>query len=138
MTYAVCVWVSVRFQIIISGVALSGNEAWRVSKSLGSLLCSTADIERRINLANVAFSTYSKLWLRESKIPLERKLTVYDAQVVSVLLYNCSSWSAPKNVVAKLDTCHRKHLRRICNIYWPNGVISNRELYRRCGVIPIT
>ena len=68
------------------GVALSGNEAWRASKSLGSLLCSTADIGRRINLANTAFSTYKKLWLRGSKIPLERKLTVYDAQVVSVLL----------------------------------------------------
>ena len=38
----------------------------------------------------------------------------------------------------KLDACHRRHLRRILNIYWPNGVISNRELYRRCGVCPIT
>ena len=65
-------------------------------------------------------------------------MTVYDAQVVSALLYNCSSWSAPQNVMNKLDTCHRKHLRQICNIYWPNGVISNRELYRRCGQIPIT
>ena len=63
---------------------------------------------------------------------------MYDAQVVSVLLYNCSSWSAPKNVMNKLDTCHRRHLRKICNIYWPKGVISNRELYRRCGVTPIT
>ena len=69
---------------------------------------------------------------------MKRKLTVYDAQVVSVLLYNSSSWSAPQNVMAKLDTCHRKHLRRILNIYWPKGVISNKELYRRCGVIPIT
>ena len=37
----------------------------------------------------------------------------------------------------KLNTCHRKHLRKICNIYWPKGVISNKELYRRCGVFPI-
>ena len=120
------------------GVALSDNESWRACKSLGSLLCSTADIRRRINLANAAFNTFSRLWLSGSKISLRRKLLVYDAQVVSVLLYNCSSWSAPKNVMTKLDTCHRKHLRRICNIYWPKGVISNRELYRRCGVYPIT
>ena len=120
------------------GVALRGNEPWRVSKSLGSLLCSTADIDRRIGLAHGAFRTYSKLWLQGSKIPLKRKLTVYDAQVVSVLLYNCSSWSAPQNVMAKLDVCHRKHLRRILNIYWPKGVISNKELYRRCQVTPIT
>ena len=69
---------------------------------------------------------------------LKRKLLVYDAQVISVLLYNCSSWSAPKAIMEKLNTCHRKHLRRICNVYWPKGVISNVELYRRCEVIPIT
>ena len=120
------------------GAALSDNEAWRACKSLGSLLCSTADIGRRINLANAAFSTFRRLWLCGKQISLKRKLLVYDAQVVSVLLYNCSSWSAPKNVMSKLDVCHRKHLRRICNIYWPKGVISNRELYRRCGVYPIT
>ena len=40
--------------------------------------------------------------------------------------------------MVKLDTCHRKHLRKICNIYWPTGVISSRELYRRCGAYPIT
>ena len=63
---------------------------------------------------------------------------MYDAQVVSVLMYGCGSWSAPAHVMSKLDVCHRKHLRKILNIYWPNGVISNTELYRRCGVCPIT
>ena len=79
------------------GLPLSGNAPWRFCKSLGSLLCSTADIQHRIILANAAFQTYKKLWLRISKIPLERKLTVYNAQVTSVLMYNSSSWSAPKH-----------------------------------------
>ena len=120
------------------GLPLTDNEAWRTCKSLGSLLCSSADIKHRIILANAAFNTFSKLWLQGRQIPLKKKLLVYDAQVVSVLLYNCSSWSAPKAIMEKLNTCHRKHLRRICNVYWPNGVISNVELYRRCGVLPIT
>ena len=119
------------------GSPLVDNEAWRMCKSLGSLLCSTADIKRRINLAHAAFNTFSKLWLQGRKIPLERRLRVYDAQVVSVLLYNCSSWAAPQDVMEKLNTCHRKHLRSILNIKWPKGVISNVELYRRCGVRPI-
>ena len=119
------------------GVALSGNEPWRFCKSLGSLLCSTADIGRRIILAHSAFQSYSKLWFRGTKIPLKRKLVVYEAQVISVLLYNCSSWSAPKHVIEKLNVCQRKHLRTICNIYYP-GIISNRELYRRCETVPIT
>ena len=65
-------------------------------------------------------------------------MLVYEAQVVSVLLYNCGCWSAPKHVLSKLDTCNRKHLRRILNICWPTGVISNKELYRRCQSGPIT
>ena len=119
------------------GNSLVDNEAWRASKSLGSLLCSTRDIKHRIVLAHAAFRTFSKIWLQRSKIPLERKLLVYEAQVVSVLMYNCGCWSAPKNVLSKLDVCQRTHLRQICNIRWP-GVISNEELYRRCNTIPIT
>ena len=120
------------------GLPLVDNEPWRTSKSLGSLLCSTRDIKHRIILANSAFQTYSKIWLQGPKIPLRKKLLVYEAQVVSVLLYNCACWSAPKHVLSKLDTCQRRHLRRICNVYWPKGVISNTELYRRCQTIPIT
>ena len=120
------------------GNSLVDGEAWRTSKSLGSLLCSTRDIQRRIQLAYAAFQTYSKVWLRGTKIPLKRKLLVYEAQVVSVLLYNCGCWSAPKHVLSKLDVCQRRHLRQILNISWPTGVISNRELYRRCQTVPIT
>ena len=75
-----------RGEVDDDGVALSGQEPWRFCKSLGSLLCSTADIERRINLANAAFSTFRKFWLCGKSVPLKRKLQVYDAQVVSVLL----------------------------------------------------
>ena len=113
------------------GKPLVNNEAWRANKSLGSLLCSTRDIMHRIVLANSAFQTYSKFWLQGPKIPLKKKLLVYDPQVISVLLYNCGSWSVPKHVMTKLDTCQHKHLRRILNIHWPTGVISNMELYRR-------
>ena len=120
------------------GAPLVNNEPWRTSKSLGSLLCSLADIKHRIILANSAFQTFKKIWLEKSKISLEKKLLVYEAQVVSVLLYNCGCWSAPKHVLSKLDTCSRKHLRTILNIHWPKGVISNKELYRRCNTVPIT
>ena len=120
------------------GKPLKDNEPWRSSKSLGSLLCSVADIKHRIVLANSAFQIYKKVWLEKSKIPLAKKLIVYEAQVVSVLLYNCACWSAPKHVLNKLDTCVRKHLRTILNIKWPTGSITNRDLYQRCNTVPIT
>ena len=107
-------------------------EPWRINKSLGSLLCSEKDIQRRCNLGNAAFTNYDKCWLQGPKIPLKTKVKLYDALVASVMLYNSNSWSAPAIVLEKLDTTHRKHLRRILNIHWPNGRITNDELYKRC------
>ena len=69
------------------GVKISGNEQWRSTKQLGSLMCSTRDILRRIQLGNVAFANFSKIWLQGRRISLKRKLQVYEAQVVSVLMY---------------------------------------------------
>ena len=104
---------------------------------LGSLMCSTKDINNRCALGNVAFKSFSKAWLN-SKITLEKKLKVYQAQVVSVIMYNSSCWAAPKNVLEKLDACHRKHLRQILNIWWPKSMISNKALYARCNVTSLS
>ena len=113
---------------------LANNEPWRSSKSLGSLLCSEKDIQRRRILAEVAFRKFQKVWLFGKKISLERKLRLYDAQVVSVLLYNSNSWCPKKATMDKIDTFHRRHLRTILNIKWPKGIISNNALYKRCNV----
>jgi len=48
------------------------------------------------------------------------------------MLYNSNSWSVPTTKLKKLDVTHRRHLRKILNIKWPNGRISNNELYNRC------
>ena len=76
------------------GKPLRGDEEWCSTKLLGSLMCSTKDIIRRCTLGNAAFSSFKKVWLN-SKITLEKKLRVYEAQVVSVLMYNSSCWAAP-------------------------------------------
>ena len=90
---------------------------------------------RRMILAESAFKKYQKVWLTGKKISLDRKVRLYDAQVVSVLLYNSNSWSPTKATLNKLDTMHRRHLRAILNIKgWPHGQISNKTLYKRCPV----
>ena len=99
-----------------NGVKVAGNESWRSSKLLGSLLCSTKDIFHRIHLGNIAFSNFKKVWLQGKRISLQRRIQVYEAQVVSVLMYGSCSWAAPKYVLEKLDTTHRRHLRSILNI----------------------
>ena len=113
-----------------AGVLVAGNEGWRKSITLGSLLCSKADIQRRISLGYAAFNKYMKTWT--GKIPLNRRLVLYEAQVVSVMMYNSSCCAAPKTVMEKLDVVHRRHLRTILKYKYPN-IISNSNLYKRCN-----
>ena len=114
------------------------EEEWRNTKALGSLMCSIKDIQRRCQLANVAFLSLDKCWLQGTKISLPIKIRLYDALVVSVMIYNGNSWSAPAHVIEKLDTTHRRHLRKILKIQWPKGRISNKNLYERCNTTKIS
>ena len=118
------------------GNPLSGNEAWRKSITLGSALCSKADIQRHVNLGYAAFKNYEKkAW--SGKIPLHKRLLLYNALVVLVLIYDSSFWAVPQNVLEKLDIVHRRHLRNILNVKYP-GVISNKNLYQRCQTEPLS
>ena len=105
-----------------------GLEKWRDNKILGTKLCSTKDTVSRINLANAAFSKYRKAWLNGKKITLKTKIRIYEAQVVSVLMYNSCTWAVPKAIMDKVDTCQRKHLRNIMKVKWPTK-ITNDKLY---------
>ena len=113
-------------------------EDWRSTKLLGSLLCSVQDILRRCQLGNAAFESYNKCWLKGSNIPLQIKIRLYDSLVASVMLYNCNSWAVPDKDLEKLDTTHRRHLRRMLNMYWPRGKIRKVELYKRCDTIKLS
>jgi len=116
---------------------LRGNEEWRKNKILGSLLCSEKDIAARCIAGNNAFYKFIKIWSTQ-KISISRKIAVYEAQVVSIIMYNCSSWSPTAQALEKLDICHRKHLRTLLNIKWPKGIISNESLYKRCNSVKLS
>ena len=118
-----------------NGNILSGNEPWRKSTILGSNLCSKADLERRIILGYVAFHKYRKTW--SNKIPLNKRLHLYNALVVSVIMYNSICWALPQILLDKLDIVHRRHLRAILNYRYPN-IISNVNLYKRCDCEPLS
>ena len=68
---------------------------WRGCKSLGSLLCSTKDVDRRIVLAEAAFRRLCSLWVRPQHVSIQRRLCLYEALVVSVVMYNASCWAVP-------------------------------------------
>ena len=118
-----------------AGNLIAGSESWRKSITLGSMLGSEEDINRRIGLGYAAFNKYKKNW--NNKIPLQKRLVLYEALVVSVLMYNSCCWAAPRSALDKLDVTHRRHLRSILNYRYPN-IISNVNLYKRCKTEPLS
>ena len=100
-------------------------------------MCSIQDIKQRCIKGNIAFNSFKAVWLEGRRIPLTKLIVIYEAMVVSVIMYNCSSWAATKDVLEKLDVCHRKHLRQILKIKWPT-TITNVKLYEICKTIPLS
>lgn len=71
------------------------------------------EIERRINLARVAFNRLQKcLWSRR-EIALRTKSRVYQAVVRSILLYGCETWPVRVADLKKVEVFDNDCLRRI-------------------------
>ena len=113
------------------------HDEWKKVKKLGSLLGDKEDVERRIQLATAQFTALEKLWSRSKYVKLHTRLHAYTALVQSVLLYNAGTWGLTQNLARKLDVVHRKHLRRIVGIKWPQR-ISNENLYSLCKASPLS
>ena len=72
-TEHVHVHLALKSDVDSKGQPLVKNEEWRISKLLGSKLCSTKDILNRIQLGYVAFANFKKVWLQKDNIFLDRK-----------------------------------------------------------------
>ena len=101
-------------------------------------MCGEKDIKHRCILGNVAFRKFENVWLKKTKISIDRKLEIYEAQVVSIIMYNCNSWAAPATSFKYLDVTYMRHLRTILNIKWPTGFITNADLYKRCNTTTLS
>lgn len=106
-------------------------------KYLGGVLsedCSAdADVGSRIAKAAVAFGKLErKLW-GSHDVSLNTKVVVYKAAVITVLLYNCETWTLYRKQLKQLDAFHMRCLRRIAGISWQQ-LVPNTEVLERCGV----
>jgi hypothetical protein len=106
-------------------------------KKLGTIINVQADITNRINLCSIAFKNLYKCWTNNKYIKLKSKLKIYNIYIKSILLYNACCLTAPKVIINKMNTIHRKHLRIMMEIFYPN-IITNDELYKQTNTISIT
>jgi hypothetical protein len=78
-----------------------------------------------------------KLWIAKGHIKLETKIQLYNAIVLPHFTYNGDAIPYKPRDIDKLDSAHRKHLRKILNINYPNK-ISNAEVYKRTQSHPVS
>ena len=84
---------------------------------LGSSVESTEkDIETRLTKAWTAINRLSIIW--KSDLTDKMKRSFFQAAVVSILLYRCTTWRLTKRLEKKLDGNYTRMLRAILNKSW--------------------
>ena len=84
---------------------------------LGSSISSTEkDIDMWLTKAWTAIDRLSIIW--KSVLTDKTKHSFFQAAVVSILLYGCSTWTLTKRLEKKLDGNHTRMLRAILNKSW--------------------
>ena len=94
---------------------------------LGSSVSSTEnDIDTRLTKAWMAIDRLSIIW--KSDLTDEMKRSFFQAAVVSILLYGCTTWTLTKRLEKKLDGNYTRMLRVILNKSWRQHP-TRRQLY---------
>ena len=84
---------------------------------LGSSVSSTEkDIHTQLTKAWIAIDRLSIRW--KSDLADKMKRSFFQAAVVSILLYGCTTWTLTKRLKKKLDGNYTRMLRAILNKSW--------------------
>ena len=84
---------------------------------LGSCVSSTEkDIDTQLTKAWTAIDKLSIIW--KSNLTDKMKHSFFQAAVVSILLYGCTTWTLTKRLEKKLDSNYTRMLRAILNKSW--------------------
>jgi len=94
------------------------------------------DVDRGIALASKTFGALRKAVFMDRNLRLTTKRTLYDACVVSVLLYGAEFWTPLRKHVKRLNTFHHRCIRTILGIssrqQWSEH-ITIEEIRRKWG-----
>ena len=93
----------------------------------GSSVSSTEkDIDARLTKAWTAIDRLSIIW--KSNLTDKMKRSFFQAAIVSILLYGCTTWTLTKRLEKKLDGNYTRMLRAILNKSWQQHP-TRRQLY---------
>ena len=95
-------------------------------KYLGSMMASSANgLKSRTAQAWKAYWKLIKIW--RGNLSLKLKLQIYNAAVISILLYGSETWVINAKMETSLNTFHTKCLRYILNISLLDHITFSRE-----------
>ena len=140
-------WGKIQVVPICSGESLSapGGQQLENSQSLmylGSAISSDGrygtELARKIGAAFADLACLSAMW-RHSAIPAARKMSIFDAVIVSKLRYSAASAWLSKGCLRKLDGFHCRCLRQILGIK-PSFVsrVSNAQVRKLAQRRPLS
>ena len=78
----------------------------------------TNEIQRRIDIASSAFGRLSKRVLGNQDLEIRTKVAVYDAVVISTILYGCETWVPYRRHIRLLESFHIRRLQLILGLRW--------------------
>ena len=81
-----------------------------------NVLSTEKDIDTRLTKAQAAIDSLSVIW--KSDLTDKMKHSFFQAAVVSILLYGCTTWTLTKRMEKTLDNNYTRMLRAILNKSW--------------------
>ena len=83
------------------------------------------DIDTRLTKARTAIDKLSVIW--KSDLTDKMKCSIFQAAVVSILLYGCTTWTLTKRLEKKLDGIYTRMLQAILKSWWQHP--TKHQLY---------
>ena len=109
-------------------------------KYLGSHISSNChlddELSYRIGQATRAYGRLSHKVFHNKNISLSTKVMVYNAMVLSSLLYGSETWTLYHHQTRMLESFHMRCLRRILGVTWKNR-IPNTEILQKTASVSI-
>jgi hypothetical protein len=106
-------------------------------KKLGSHISVTADLHHRLHSMTNAFRNLNNIWFRPYSISIKNRVRLYNVFISPIIRYNLGATPYSKSQLSKLDTHHRRQLRQVLRIFYPQR-IHNKQLYNMTNSVPIS
>ena len=115
------------------GISLKTPKILPTWAQISHFLVTTNEIQRRIGLASSAFGRLSKRMFGKQNLTIHTKIAVYDAVVISNILYGCETWVPHRRHIRLLESFHIRCLQLILGLRWWHKV-THSEIRSRAGI----